>query len=103
MTPSASRVSSFSFPAIESMQRTIVESTGTGVKTSQLDLGRTKVAALPAESAAVTRKNGEDDAWTFTSGKTRFIVFAHQQPRAGAFDLTARVPGLFSLHRCSGN
>jgi len=88
------------FPAIESMQRTIVESTGLGVKTSELDLGRTKVAALPAESAALNGKNGEDDAWTFTSGKTRFIVFAHQNPHAGAFDLTTRVPGLFTLHQC---
>jgi hypothetical protein len=89
-----------SFPAIESMQRTIVESTGTGVKTSELDLGRTKVAALPAESAALSGKNGEDDAWTFTSGKTRFIVFAHQDPHAGAFDLSKRVPGLFTLDQC---
>jgi hypothetical protein len=88
-----------SFPALKSMQRTIVESTGTGVKASELDLGRTKVAALPAESAAVTSKNGEDDAWTFTSGKS-FIVFAHQQPDSGGFDLSARVPGLFTLHPC---
>jgi hypothetical protein len=91
-----------SFPALKSMQRTIVESTGTGVKASELDLGRTKVAALPAESAAVTSKNGEDDAWTFTSGKTRFIVFAHQQRHSG-FDLSAHVPGLFTLDRCSGS
>jgi hypothetical protein len=89
-----------SLPALESMQRTLVESTGTGVKTSQLDLGRTKVAALPAESAAVASKYGEDEAWTFTSGKTRFIVFAHQQPDSGGFDLSARVPGLFTLHPC---
>jgi hypothetical protein len=88
-----------SFPALESMHRTIVESTGTSVKASELDLGRTKVAALPAESAALTSKNGEDDAWTFTSGKTRFIVFAHQQPDSG-FDLSAHVPGLFTLDRC---
>jgi len=88
-----------SFPALESMHRTIVESTGIGVKPSELDLGRTKVAALPAETAAVTSKNGENDAWTFTSGKTRFIVFAHQQPDSG-FDLSARVPGLFTLDQC---
>lgn len=92
-----------SFPAVESMQRTIVESTGTGVKTSELDLGRTKVAALPAESAALSSKNGEDDAWTFTSGRTRFIVFAHQDPHAGAFDLSTRVPGLFTLGQCPGS
>jgi hypothetical protein len=89
-----------SFPALESMQRTIVESTGTSVKASELDLGRTKVAALPAESAAVTSKNGEDDAWTFTTGKTRFIVFAHQQSDSGGLDLSARVPGLFTQDRC---
>jgi hypothetical protein len=88
-----------SFPALESMHRTIVESTGTGVKASELDLGRTKVAALPAESAALTSQNGEDEAWTFTSGKTRFIVFAHQQPDSG-FDLSAHVPGLFTRDRC---
>lgn len=92
-----------SFPALESMHRTIVESTGTGVKASDLDLGRTRVAALPAESAAVTSKTGEDDAWTFTTGKTRFIVFAHQQPDSGGYDLSARVPGLFSLDRCPGS
>lgn len=89
-----------SFPATESMQRTIVESTGTGIRAGQLDLGRTRVAAVPAETAALSGKNGEDDAWTFTSGKTRFIVFAHQQPHRGAFDLTARVPSLFSLGGC---
>jgi hypothetical protein len=89
-----------SFPATESMQRTIVESTGTGVKASQLDLGRTRVAALPAETAAVSGKNGEVDAWTFTTGKTRFIVFAHQQPHRGPFDLAARVPSLFALDGC---
>jgi hypothetical protein len=88
-----------SFPALESMHRTIVESTGRGVKASELDLGRTKVAALPAESAALTSQNGEDEAWTFTSGKTRFIVFAHQQPDSG-FDLSAHVPGLFTRDRC---
>ena len=89
-----------SFPALKSMQRTIVESTGTAVRASQLDLGRTKVAALPAESAAVTSKYGEDEAWTFTSGQTRFIVYAHQQPDSGDVDLSARVPGLFTLDRC---
>jgi hypothetical protein len=92
-----------SFPALESMQRTIVESTGTVVKASELDLGRTKVAALPAESAAVTSTNGEDDAWTFTSGNTRFIVYAHQQRDSRGFDLAARVPGLFTLDRCPGS
>jgi len=89
-----------SFPALESMHRTIVESTGTDVKTSELDLGRTKVAALPAESAELTSKNGEDDAWTFTSGRTRFIVYAHQRPGSGDLDLSTLVPGLFTLDRC---
>jgi hypothetical protein len=90
-----------SFPATESMRRTIAESAGTSAKVTDLDLGRTTVAGLPAETAAVTSKNGEFDAWTFTSGRTRFIVFAHQQPDAGAFDLSERVPGLFASGSCA--
>jgi hypothetical protein len=90
-----------SFPATESMRRTIAESAGTSAKVRQLDLGRTTVAGLPAETAAVTSKNGEFDAWTLTSGKTRFIVFAHQEPDAGAFDLSERVPDLFTSGSCA--
>ena len=89
------------FPATTSMQRTIFESSGSNTQVKDLDLGQAKVAGLPAESAAVTRKTGEYDAWTFTSGNTRFIVYAHQLPDAGPFDLSARVPGLFKAGGCA--
>lgn len=89
------------FPATKSMQRTIFESSGSSTQVKDLDLGQAKVAGLPAESAAVTRKNGEYDAWTFTSGNTRFIVYSHQLPDTGPFDLSAHVPGLFKAGGCA--
>ena len=88
------------FPAIESMRRTIFESSGADVRVNDLELGRTTVAGLPAESAALPSDDGEYDAWTFTSGKTRFIVFAHENPHSGAFDLARRVPGLITAGSC---
>ena len=88
------------FPAVESMRRTIFESSGADVKVKDLDLGRTTVAGMPAESAALPSDDGEYDAWTFTSGKTRFIVFAHENPHSSAFDLAKRVPGLISAGSC---
>jgi hypothetical protein len=90
-----------SFPATESMRRTIAESAGSSATVRDLDLGRTRVAGLPAGTAAVTSRNGEFDAWTFTSGQTRFIVFAHQVPDSHAFDLAERVPGLFTSGSCA--
>jgi hypothetical protein len=90
-----------SFPATESMRRTIVESVGSSAQVKALDVKRTRIAGLPAETTAVTSKNGELDAWTFTSGETRFIVFAHQQPGSGAFDLSERVPDLFTSGSCA--
>jgi hypothetical protein len=91
------------FPATESMRRTIVESAGTSATVNKLDLGRTKVAGLAAATAAVTSKNGEYGAWTFTSGKTRFIVYTHQLPDSGPFDLAERVPGLFTAGGCAAS
>jgi len=89
------------FPATESMRRTIAESAGSSARVRDLDLGRTRVAGLPAETAAMTSKLGEYDAWTFTSGKTRFVVFTHQLPDSGAFDLSERVPNLFTAGGCA--
>ena len=89
------------FPAVESMRRTIFESSGTDTKLEDLDLGRTTVAGRPAESAVVPGEDGEYDAWTFTSGTTRFVVFAHQNPGSGAFDLAGRVPDLLASGHCS--
>jgi hypothetical protein len=89
------------FSATESMRRTIVESAGTSATVRNLDPGRARVAGLPAETAAVTSKNGEYDAWTFTTGKTRFIVYTHQLPDSGPYDLSQRVPGLFTVGRCA--
>ncbi len=89
------------FPAVESMQRTIFESAGTSVKVTDLELGRARVAGQVAETAALASDNGEYDAWTFTSGKTRFIVVTHQVPDAGPFDLSERVPDLLSAGGCT--
>jgi hypothetical protein len=85
------------FPAVEAMRRTIFESSGTSTK--GLEVGRTRVAGLPAESAVLTTGNGSYDVWTFTPGTTRFIVYAHHLPRAGSFEL-ARVPDLLSSGSC---
>jgi hypothetical protein len=87
------------FPAVEAMRRTIFESSGTSTKVKDLEVARTRVAGLPAESAVLTTENGSYDVWTFTSGTTRFIVYAHHLPRAGAFEL-ARVPDLLSSGSC---
>lgn len=92
---------SASFPAVESMRRTIFESAGPDASVKDLDLGRTKVAGRPAETAAVAGNDGEYDAWTFTSGRTRFIVFAHQRPGSRGFDLAERVPKLLTAGRCA--
>jgi hypothetical protein len=89
------------FSAIESLQRTIVESSGPSTNVRDLQLGRTRVAGRAAETAVVTGENGEYDAWTFTSGKTRFIVVTHQLPDAGAFALSDRVPDLLTAGRCT--
>ncbi len=89
------------FTAIESMQRTIVETSGPSAKVGDLDLGRARVAGRTAETAAVSGANGVYDAWTFTSGKTRFIVVTDQQPDAGAFDLSKRVPDLLTAGSCT--
>jgi hypothetical protein len=89
------------FPATESMRRTIVQSAGSSAKVKALDVKGARVAGLPAETAAVTSRHGEFDAWTFTSGKTRFIVYTHQRPEAGAFDLARRVPDLFAVGGCA--
>ena len=89
------------FPAIESMQRTILESAGTSVKVTDLELGRARVARQVAETAALASDNSEYDAWTFTSGKTRFIVATHQVPDAGPFDLSERLPDLLSAGGCT--
>ena len=92
---------SSSFPAIESMQRTIVEAAGPSSKVSDLDLGRARVAGRPAETAAVPGRNGGYDAWTFVSGKNRFVVVTHQVPHAGAFELAKRVPDLLTAGGCT--
>ena len=89
-----------SFPAVRSMRRTIFESAGSDVEVEDLDLGRTRVAGHAAETAAVTGPRGDYDAWTFTSGRTRFIVYTHQRPGAGPFDLARRVPSLLSPGGC---
>jgi hypothetical protein len=89
-----------SFPAVRSMRRTIFESAGSVVEVGDLDLGRTRVAGRPAATAAVTGPRGDYDAWTFTSGRTRFIVYSHQRPAAGPFDLARRVPSLLSPGGC---
>lgn len=88
------------FPAVESMRRTIFESSGTQARLEDLELGRTTMAGRPAESAVVPGSDGEYDAWTFTVGATRFIVFAHQNPGSGAFDLAGRVPTLLVAGHC---
>lgn len=88
------------FPAVPSMRRTIFESAGSDVEVRNLHLGRIRVAGHPAETAAVSGPRGDYDAWTFTSGGTRFIVYAHQRPGAGAFDLTRRVPSLLNPGGC---
>ena len=90
------------FPAVESLRRTIFESAGSDASVKHLDLGRTKVAGLPAETAEVTNRRGDYNAWTFTSGQTRFIVFAHQQGDTGAFNLANRVPDLLTTGGCPG-
>ena len=92
---------SSSFPAIESMQRTIVEASGPSAEVRDLDLGRARVAGRAAETAAVPSKNGDYDAWTFTSVKNRFIVVTHQLPRTGAFELSRRVPNLLAAGGCT--
>ena len=88
------------FPAVESMRRTIFESSGTQAQREDLVLGRTTMAGRPAESAVVPGADGDHDAWTFTVGATRFIVFAHQNPGSGAFDLARRVPTLLAEGHC---
>ena len=92
---------SSTFPAIESMQRSILESSGQSAKVGDLDLGRARVAGRKAETAAVSGARGVYGAWTFTSGKTRFIVVSHQLPDVGAFDLSERVPDLLTAGRCT--
>jgi hypothetical protein len=89
------------FPAIESMQRTIFESAGTSVKVKDLDLGQDRVAGHTARTAAVSGVRGEFDAWTFTTGRTRFIVVTKQLPEGATFELSERVPNLLSAGRCT--
>lgn len=88
------------FPAVESMRRTIVESAGSDVVVKGLDLGRTRVAGRPAESATLTSARGDYAAWTFTSGNTRFIVYSHQLPGSGGLDLGRHVPHLLTSGTC---
>ena len=89
------------FPAIESMQRTIFESSGAEREGRGPRPGAGQGGRRPAETAAVSGDDGEYDAWTFTSGKTRFIVVTHQMPDAGAFDLSKRVPDLLTAGSCT--
>ncbi len=89
------------FPAVESMQRTIFESAGTSVKLKDLDLGRARVAGRAARTAVASGVRGEFDAWTFTSGKSRFIVVTNQLPDSGAFELSERVPNLLAAGGCT--
>ena len=83
------------FPAIESMRRTIFESSGADVKVKDLDLGRTTVAGLPAESAALPSDDGRVRRLDLHVGQDALHRRSPtSMPHSGAFDLAKRVPGL---------